>query len=263
MVRAKELFTWNPSFIDNKKKDYVSEEESDFVPNNNESNHHINEEVFGDVYGSDDDGVPETVFGSNTSSPNQVNGGKENSKSEDPFGIYDMLANKKDNVTSESRPFLSHPPGFTPEGVVHHEKMGTANREADNNGGKDNSVTFSARVMNNSQDIPEEMHSDSVGSKTVHKWRELWSREEIGLLISVRDEKRSGDYSNIDGMTRFTRRNTRLNVFIRRWVKTKRLEMVGSKLDIIAELEKIDKAMDIGVEDRHSTKFSSVLKLKE
>ncbi|GJZ93828.1 hypothetical protein Tco_0666031 [Tanacetum coccineum] len=77
--------------------------------------------------GSDDDGVPETVFGSNTSSPNQVNRGKENSKSEDPFGIYDMLANKKDNVTSESRPSLSHPPGFTPEGVVHHEKMGTAN----------------------------------------------------------------------------------------------------------------------------------------
>ena len=90
MVRAKELFTWNPSFIDNKEKDYASEEESDFSPNNNELNHHINEEVFGDVYGSDDDGVPETVFGSNTSSPNQVNGGKENSKSEDPFGIYDV-----------------------------------------------------------------------------------------------------------------------------------------------------------------------------
>nr|GEV13832.1 RNA-directed DNA polymerase, eukaryota, nucleotide-binding alpha-beta plait domain protein [Tanacetum cinerariifolium] len=60
-------------------------------------NNHINEEVFGDVYGSDDDGVPETVFGSNTSSPNLVDEGKENSKSEDPFGIYDMLSNKKDN----------------------------------------------------------------------------------------------------------------------------------------------------------------------
>nr|GFC31763.1 RNA-directed DNA polymerase, eukaryota, nucleotide-binding alpha-beta plait domain protein [Tanacetum cinerariifolium] len=69
----------------------------------------------------DDDGVPETVFGPNTSSPNQVDRGNENSKSEDPFGIYDMLAHKKDNVTSESRPSLSHPSGFTPEGVVHHE----------------------------------------------------------------------------------------------------------------------------------------------
>nr|GFB99512.1 RNA-directed DNA polymerase, eukaryota [Tanacetum cinerariifolium] len=132
-------FTWNPSFIDNKEKDYTSEEESDFVPINNDPNNHINEEVFGDVYSSDDDGVSETVFGSNTSSPNQVDGGKENSKSEDPF-----------------------------EGVVHHEMLGTFNGEADNNGGKDNSVPVSARVMNTSQDIPEEMHSDSVGSKTVH-----------------------------------------------------------------------------------------------
>nr|GEY05878.1 helitron helicase-like domain-containing protein [Tanacetum cinerariifolium] len=128
----------NPSFIDNKEKDYASEEESDFVPNNNDPDNHINEEVFGDVYGSDNDGVPETVFGSNTSSPNKVDEGKENSKSEDPFGIYDILSNKKDNVTSESRPSLSHPPGFTPEGVVHHEMLGTVNGEANNNEGKDN-----------------------------------------------------------------------------------------------------------------------------
>nr|GFB94039.1 RNA-directed DNA polymerase, eukaryota [Tanacetum cinerariifolium] len=45
MVRAKELFTWNPSFTDNKEKDYASEEESDFVSNNNDPNNHINEEV--------------------------------------------------------------------------------------------------------------------------------------------------------------------------------------------------------------------------
>nr|GEX43078.1 hypothetical protein [Tanacetum cinerariifolium] len=54
------------------------------------------------------------------------------------------------------------------EGVVHHEMLGTVNGEADNNGGKDNPVPVSARVMNTSQDIPEEMHSDSVGSKTIH-----------------------------------------------------------------------------------------------
>nr|GFB57692.1 RNA-directed DNA polymerase, eukaryota [Tanacetum cinerariifolium] len=126
------------------EKDYASEEESDFVPNNNDPNNYINEEVFGDVYGSDDDGVPETVFGSDTSSPNQVDGGKENSKSKDPFGIYDMLANKKDNVTSESRPSLSHPLGFTLEGVVHHEMLGNVNEEADNNGDKDNPIPVSA-----------------------------------------------------------------------------------------------------------------------
>nr|GFC62176.1 RNA-directed DNA polymerase, eukaryota [Tanacetum cinerariifolium] len=73
-----------------------------------------------------------------------------------------------DNVTSESRPSLSHPPGFTPEGVMHHEILGTVNGEADNNGGKDYPVPVSTRVMNTSQDISEEMHSDSVGSKTIH-----------------------------------------------------------------------------------------------
>nr|GFB95138.1 hypothetical protein [Tanacetum cinerariifolium] len=61
-----------------------------------------------------------------------------------------------------------HPHGFTPEDVVHHEMLGTVNGKADNNGGKDNPVPVSAKVMNTSQDIPEEMHSDSVGSKTVH-----------------------------------------------------------------------------------------------
>nr|GFD23466.1 RNA-directed DNA polymerase, eukaryota [Tanacetum cinerariifolium] len=53
------------------------------------------------------------------------------------------------------------------------------------------------------------------------------------------------EYSNINGMTRFKKKLQDLKVIIRRWVKTKRLEMVGSKLDTIAELEKIDKAMDI------------------
>nr|GFD52954.1 hypothetical protein [Tanacetum cinerariifolium] len=60
------------------------------------------------------------------------------------------------------------PPGFTPKGVVHYEMLGTVNGKADNNGGKDNLEPVSARVMNTSQDIPEEMYSDSVGSKTVH-----------------------------------------------------------------------------------------------
>nr|GFB12721.1 putative RNA-directed DNA polymerase, eukaryota, reverse transcriptase zinc-binding domain protein [Tanacetum cinerariifolium] len=57
------------------------------------------------------------------------------------------------------------------------------------------------------------------------------------------------EYSNIDGMTRFKKKLQDLKVIIRHWVKTKRLEMVGSKLDTIAELKKIDKAMDIGVVD--------------
>nr|GEZ32708.1 RNA-directed DNA polymerase, eukaryota [Tanacetum cinerariifolium] len=76
------------------------------------------------------------------------------------------------------------------------------------------------------------------------------------------------EYLNIDGMTRFKKKLQNLKVIIRRWVKTKRLEMVGSKLDTIAELEKIDKAMDIGVVDdctvlRHIELKNNLLKLTE
>nr|GEZ68228.1 RNA-directed DNA polymerase, eukaryota [Tanacetum cinerariifolium] len=162
--------------LEDNEKDYASEEESDFVPNNNDPNNHINEEEFGDVYGSDDDGMPETVFGSDTSSPNQVDGGKENSKSKDTF-----------------------------EGVVHHEMLGTVNGEADNNGGKVNPVPVSARVMNTSQDIPEEMHSDSVGSKIVHNGGSMLGVMEdfirIGQAMRYAMEGSMNDLATIIGCT--------------------------------------------------------------
>nr|GFB48912.1 RNA-directed DNA polymerase, eukaryota [Tanacetum cinerariifolium] len=74
------------------------------------------------------------------------------------------------------------------------------------------------------------------------------------------------EYLNFDRTTRFKKKLQDLKVIIRRWVKTKRLEMVGSKLDTIAELEKIDKAMDIGVVDdstvlRHLELKNNLLKL--
>nr|GEZ64300.1 RNA-directed DNA polymerase, eukaryota [Tanacetum cinerariifolium] len=76
------------------------------------------------------------------------------------------------------------------------------------------------------------------------------------------------EYSNIDGMTRFKKKLQDLKVIIRRWVKNKRLEMVSSKLDTIAELEKIDKAMAIGVVDdctvlRRIELKNNILKLTE
>nr|GEX64885.1 zinc finger BED domain-containing protein RICESLEEPER 2-like [Tanacetum cinerariifolium] len=75
------------------------------------------------------------------------------------------------------------------------------------------------------------------------------NKKAIGRLHLIKLSWASLDYSNIDGMTRFKKKLQDLKVVIRRWVNTKRLEMVSSKLDTIAELEKIDKAMDIGVVD--------------
>ncbi|GJT08929.1 RNA-directed DNA polymerase, eukaryota [Tanacetum coccineum] len=168
MVRAKELFTWNPSFVEHKEKDYASDNESDQVSENNAFYQHPNEEEFGGECESDEDGVPETVFGSNVTSPNQVNGGKENTYSEDPFGIYNLLENKNRNANRETTPSLSHPPGFTPEVLEKQGEVGTQLEDLDNNKDNEPSVTLSAKVMNVCQDSPVEIQSDSVSSKVVH-----------------------------------------------------------------------------------------------
>ncbi|GJX81387.1 hypothetical protein Tco_0330868 [Tanacetum coccineum] len=91
-----------------------------------------------------------------------------------------------------------------------------------------------------------EVHLDfgPIPFRFYHSWFDF-----VGFDDMIKLSWASLDYSNIDGMTRFKKKLQDLKVIIRRWVKTKRLEMVGSKLDIIAELEKIDKAMDIGVVD--------------
>ncbi|GJR09147.1 RNA-directed DNA polymerase, eukaryota [Tanacetum coccineum] len=94
MARAKELYTWNPSFIVHKEKEYASEDESIHVPKYNEFHQHLNEDDFGDKYDSEEEGVPETAFGSNASSRSQVDKDKGISHSDDPFEIYKILNNK-------------------------------------------------------------------------------------------------------------------------------------------------------------------------
>nr|GEZ33181.1 hypothetical protein [Tanacetum cinerariifolium] len=96
MIRAKELFTWNPSFLAYKEKEYASEDESVRDSNNNEEGQiPPNDEVFEDEPISDDNGVPETVFESSTSPQKQANGDNEDSHLEDPFGFYALLKEKK------------------------------------------------------------------------------------------------------------------------------------------------------------------------
>ncbi|GJT61774.1 RNA-directed DNA polymerase, eukaryota [Tanacetum coccineum] len=162
MVRAKELFTWNPTFLGHKEREYSSDEESVHASKNNEFSHHPNEEEFGGHFDSDDDGVPETVFGSNYSPHKHDNGDKENTHSEDPFGLYNLLESKKRGVNRESSPSLSHPPGFTPEDSEKRD-IGDNN----NNVIKEAPVVFSAKVMNTSQDVSVEAHNDSVDLNVV------------------------------------------------------------------------------------------------
>nr|GEW30673.1 RNA-directed DNA polymerase, eukaryota [Tanacetum cinerariifolium] len=164
-VRAKELFTWNPPFVVHKETDYASEEGFDQCSNNKGSFQHHNEEEIRDEYDSDDDGVPETVFGSISSSHNRDNGGNENTHSEDLFEIYQVLENKKGNVNRELTLSLSHPPGFIPEGAEKCDKVIHDMGENVENVTNEPSDVFTAKVMNTSQDVPVENHNDSVGTK--------------------------------------------------------------------------------------------------
>ncbi|GJT99340.1 RNA-directed DNA polymerase, eukaryota [Tanacetum coccineum] len=167
MVRAKELFTWNPTFLGHKEREYSSDEESVHASKNNEFSHHPNEEEFGGHFDSDDDGVPETVFGSNYSPHKHDNEDKENTHSEDPFGLYNLLESKKRGVNRESSPSLSHPPGFTPDDSEKRDEGVTDIGDNNNNVIKEAPMVFSAKVMNTSQDVPVEAHNDSVGLNVV------------------------------------------------------------------------------------------------
>ncbi|GKA45824.1 RNA-directed DNA polymerase, eukaryota, partial [Tanacetum coccineum] len=96
VVRAKELFTWSPSFSDVLETAYSSDDESakDEGINQFESSEHVNLEEE-----SDDEVVSDTHFGDNkekegTSNESVINSGAKGN-SEDPFKIYDILNKKK------------------------------------------------------------------------------------------------------------------------------------------------------------------------
>ncbi|GJS13387.1 RNA-directed DNA polymerase, eukaryota [Tanacetum coccineum] len=77
-----------------------------------------------------------------------------------------------------------------------------------------------------------------------HSWFDY-----VGFDDLIKTSWLSFSHSDIDGMTRFKKKLQDLKVIIRRWVKSKRLEMSGSKSDIVTELAKIDRDMEGGLVD--------------
>nr|GFB96461.1 RNA-directed DNA polymerase, eukaryota [Tanacetum cinerariifolium] len=75
------------------------------------------EEVSGDDSESDVEEVSETIFGDNSSSPNNNSDEMGKQHSEDPFKIYDILKKQTEGEMREVSSSLSHPPGFTSEEV--------------------------------------------------------------------------------------------------------------------------------------------------
>ncbi|GJX88576.1 RNA-directed DNA polymerase, eukaryota [Tanacetum coccineum] len=116
MARAKELFTWSPCFSEFKVNDYSSDEEPQ-VGDNIKPVMQMNvvEEVASD---SDEEVVSESLFEAGPTLNCNNNDGDgivqdEVQKSDDPFGVYDIL-NKPFVKNVVPDPSLSHPPGFTP-----------------------------------------------------------------------------------------------------------------------------------------------------
>ncbi|GJZ47588.1 RNA-directed DNA polymerase, eukaryota [Tanacetum coccineum] len=152
LVRAKELFTWTPTFLDCKESEYYSDNES----LQGENLKHVgSQDGLQDLdVDSDVEGVSETVFGDKNSSPNNTfcrhNDKEVEQQSEDPFNLYDLLKQNPKGVAlytissshkiyphcfypgenikkgdeinlgydkvnlSDSSSSFSHPPGFTP-----------------------------------------------------------------------------------------------------------------------------------------------------
>nr|GEU49965.1 hypothetical protein [Tanacetum cinerariifolium] len=159
LVRAKELFTWNPTFLAHKEMVYASEDELVHSPKKIPAHSPFSEEVSGDDSESDVEEVSDTIFGDNSSSPNSNIDEMGKQHSEDPFKIYDILKKQRGGETREVSSSLSHPPGFTPE-------VSEIRKENDQ-GAEEFLSLVNAKVMNNSQEVYQEINRESVDPNVV------------------------------------------------------------------------------------------------
>nr|GFC56719.1 RNA-directed DNA polymerase, eukaryota [Tanacetum cinerariifolium] len=169
MVRAKELFTWNPIFLPSKEKEYSSDEESVRGENSKEVQSHLSVEEDGEFNASEVDGVAKTIFGDNLASFMKHNDEMAKHHSEDPFEIYELLNQKKnEEELQNTSPSLSHPPGFTPVGSEAANNRQHVIGEKVINLHKESSPVISAKVMNTSQVVQEEV-SCNLGRQSMDK----------------------------------------------------------------------------------------------
>nr|GEW19097.1 RNA-directed DNA polymerase, eukaryota [Tanacetum cinerariifolium] len=128
-VRAKELFTWSPCFLEYKDPGYISEDESILGANNNLKNvQHSNDNLMGE---SDVDEVSDTIFKASPQAPcdnvHDVNAKENSQHSDDPFGFYDLLRKPINTTDNVEDPSLSLPPGFTP--TTSHQENNNVNSD--------------------------------------------------------------------------------------------------------------------------------------
>nr|GEV46971.1 RNA-directed DNA polymerase, eukaryota [Tanacetum cinerariifolium] len=105
MVRAKELFTWTPCFLEYNESECAFDDE---LPHYKSAHSDQDNEL--SVKDFDDEGVADTYFGDNS-----LNDHEATQLSEDPFGFYKILKKPPVNNVRESDSSLTHPPSYTPE----------------------------------------------------------------------------------------------------------------------------------------------------
>ncbi|GJS31424.1 RNA-directed DNA polymerase, eukaryota [Tanacetum coccineum] len=164
MVRAKELFIWNPNFLAIKEELCTSDDDSVQGEKSYVKQSFLSEEEEGEFNASEVEGVAETIFDDTSSSPKLNSGNSGQKHSEDPFELYDLLSKKKNVVEAcVSSPSLSHPPGFTPVGF--ESENNKVQGKGDINGDSDKvfSPLVDDKVLNTSQVVQEETLSGSTG----------------------------------------------------------------------------------------------------
>nr|GEZ90887.1 RNA-directed DNA polymerase, eukaryota, nucleotide-binding alpha-beta plait domain protein [Tanacetum cinerariifolium] len=170
MVRAKELFTWNPSFLTHKEREYSSEDEFVHAPKNFP---HFSDEDSDDDNASDVNGVPETDFGTSI-------GERDKQHLDDPFEIYDLLKKKNCEKRDDNATII----GDTDSKVV-----------------KEHSESLNAKVMNNSQEVSVEENSESAGQSVIKNGGSLLGVLEgcirVGQAIGYTMEGCAKDLENI------------------------------------------------------------------
>ncbi|GJR55393.1 RNA-directed DNA polymerase, eukaryota [Tanacetum coccineum] len=126
-----------------------------------ENKYNTYEKEEGEFNNSKDEEVAETDFMEKYSQSMEHSVHVDKEISADPFGLNDLLGLKKHvEENLEPSPSLSHPPGFSHVGALN---------SSDKKLNKEFSPTISAKVMNNSQVVREDVSFNSVGGSGNNK----------------------------------------------------------------------------------------------
>ncbi|GKA39337.1 RNA-directed DNA polymerase, eukaryota [Tanacetum coccineum] len=180
VVRAKELFTWSPTFTDVSETAYCSDDDSDIEVGVKQSEFCKQGNSKDE---SDNEAVSDTLYGENTNEEGfvaeSVPQSIENEILNDPFKIYDLLNKRKEAVyitrTNSSIPF---PPGFTPDKGMANEVEHDMQVEQEQSHSK--SIGISSRIMESAQKIDKHFPSEAHGNGLKHR--------EGGSILEVLEE---------------------------------------------------------------------------